>query len=84
LGERLIPLSPTFPRGFVGPSSGTLDLNDLIPDGSGWVLERAEALNDRGQIVGTGTLDGQQGRAFLLRERHAPSTWRWLAARARE
>ena len=41
------------------------DLNDLIPEESGWILERATDINDRGQIVGTGLLDGQQ-RAFLL------------------
>ena len=41
------------------------DLNDLIPSGSGWVLEEARAINDRGQIVGFGTFQGRT-RAFLL------------------
>ena len=47
------------------PSTGMLDLNNLIPANSGWVLEFAYAINDQGQIVGEGTLNGQQ-EAFLL------------------
>jgi probable HAF family extracellular repeat protein len=40
-------------------SNGVLrDLNDLLPAGSGWVLNTAAALNDAGQVVGTGTLNG--------------------------
>lgn len=42
------------------------DLNQLIPAGSGWTLISAKAVNDNGQIVGEGVLNGQQ-RAFLLR-----------------
>ena len=41
------------------------DLNRLIPDASGWTLKYANAINNVGQIVGTGTHDGQT-RAFLL------------------
>jgi probable HAF family extracellular repeat protein len=41
------------------------DLNSLIPVGSGWVLGSASAINNLGQIVGTGMLHGEQ-RAFLL------------------
>jgi len=44
-----------------------LDLNDLIPADSGWTLLRANDVNDSGQIVGYGWLDGFSGfRAFLL------------------
>jgi probable HAF family extracellular repeat protein len=43
------------------------DLNTLIPAGSGWQLLDALAINDRGQIVGDGTLNnGLSYRAFLL------------------
>jgi probable HAF family extracellular repeat protein len=42
------------------------DLNSLIPAGSGWVLTSAVSINDAGQIVGTGTFNGQPGAAFLL------------------
>lgn len=41
------------------------DLNTLIPANSGWTLESASAINDLGQIVGTGTIDGQN-HAFLV------------------
>jgi uncharacterized membrane protein len=33
-------------------------LNSLIPAGSGWVLRDAEGINGKGQIVGSGTLNG--------------------------
>jgi probable HAF family extracellular repeat protein len=48
------------------PSTGMLDLNSLIPANSGWVLQSANAINDKGQIVGYGTLNGQSPEAFLL------------------
>jgi len=44
------------------------DLNDLLPAGSGWVLEAAVAINDAGAIVGYGTHDGAPA-AFLLTPR---------------
>jgi probable HAF family extracellular repeat protein len=45
---------------------GTIaDLNELIPPGSGWVLTSAEGVNDLGQIVGFGTVQGRT-RAYLL------------------
>jgi probable HAF family extracellular repeat protein len=47
------------------PSTGMLDLNNLIPANSGWLLQSANAINDQGQIVGLGMLNGQN-EAFLL------------------
>jgi len=48
--------------------AGAEDLNVLIPAGSGWTLTEAQAVNDRGEIVGYGTKSGSSGvRAFLLR-----------------
>jgi probable HAF family extracellular repeat protein len=44
------------------------DLNTLIPAGSGWTLSEAAGINDAGQIVGSGTKNGQL-RAFLLNPR---------------
>jgi probable HAF family extracellular repeat protein len=41
------------------------DLNSLLPPNSGWLLTEARDINDGGQIVGTGIVNGQQ-RAFLL------------------
>jgi hypothetical protein len=47
-------------------SGGTMtDLNSLLPAGSGWVLLTPTAINDFGQIVGYGNINGEQ-HAFLL------------------
>lgn len=47
-------------------SNGVMkDLNDLIPNGSGWSLQLALGINDRGQITGSGTINNQT-HAFLL------------------
>ena len=43
------------------------NLNDLIPPGSGWVLTNATAINDHGEIAGSGRYLGQP-RAFLLQQ----------------
>ncbi len=51
------------------PSGGIKEigapLNQLVVNGSGWYLSDVAAINDAGQIVGTGYHNGQQ-RAFLL------------------
>jgi len=36
-----------------------LDLNKLIPRNSGWLLQVARAINDQGQILDLGMLNGQ-------------------------
>jgi probable HAF family extracellular repeat protein len=41
------------------------DLNGLLVAGTGWVLTDAKAINDRGQITGTGKF-GTEMHAFLL------------------
>ena len=45
-----------------------IDLNTLIPGDSGWTLRFAHGINNRGQIVGDGMINGQF-RAFLLTPR---------------
>jgi len=46
--------------------NGTMtDLNDLLPEASGWELHRAYDMNNLGQIVGTGVINGEW-RAYLL------------------
>jgi len=45
--------------------SGMVDLNTLLPTGSGWELMHAFDINNAGQIVGAGLLNGEQ-RGFLL------------------
>jgi hypothetical protein len=47
------------------PGEGFQDLNQVIPSGSGWYLVHAVGINDRGQIVGTGLLNGDW-HGFLL------------------
>ena len=42
-----------------------IDLNSLIPAGSGWILTSAEGINSAGDIVGFGTINGAT-HAYLL------------------
>lgn len=55
-------------RAFVWQSGKMQDLNVLLPAASGWILEEARAINNKGQIAGSGTRDGQP-HAFLLTPR---------------
>jgi probable HAF family extracellular repeat protein len=53
-------------RAFVHTATdGMIDLNTRIPADSGWILRTATGVNDKGQIVGMGTLNGVQ-RAYRL------------------
>jgi probable HAF family extracellular repeat protein len=55
-------------------SDGTItDLNTQIPPDSGWELGAATAINDAGQIVGWGRLNGGFNRAFLLTPNSLPA-----------
>lgn len=47
-------------------SSGIVDLNTLLPLGSGWLLEDAYLINNQGAIVGYGKYNGEL-RRFLLK-----------------
>lgn len=52
---------------FVKPANGQAeDLNDLLPRGAAMTLESAYAINDKGWIVGVGTLADGTKRGFLL------------------
>ena len=50
---------------FVYQNRTLYDLNRMIPQNSGWSLRDAVAINNLGQIVGTGVVNGQS-QAFLL------------------
>ena len=50
---------------FVYSSGKMKDLNSMIPAGSGWELTEANGINAAGQIVGMGTINGQE-HAYLL------------------
>ncbi|MHB1459471.1 MAG: PEP-CTERM sorting domain-containing protein [Armatimonadota bacterium] len=60
-------------RAFIWKSGTAIDLNSLIPDDSGWVLESAVDINDQGQIIGQGWLNGQYG-PYLLTPVPEPSS----------
>lgn len=50
-------------------SSPAIDLNTLIPAGSGWVLQNAVVINEKGEIAGHGTIGGHT-HGFVLIPRH--------------
>ena len=53
-------------RAFIwSATAGFQDLNALIPAKSGWSLKNAAAINDRGEIVGSGVFKDDE-RGFLL------------------
>ncbi len=54
-------------------ANGMLDLNDFIDPDSGWVLTIAYGINDLGQIIGSGEINGQT-HAFLMTPIPEPAT----------
>jgi len=48
------------------PGTGMVDLNSLLPSGSGWTLITANGINDAGQITGDGLNPNGADHAFLL------------------
>lgn len=52
-------------RAFLSENGSLLDLNNLLSPNTGWTLTDALDINDSGQIVGTGTINGQY-HAFLM------------------
>ena len=61
-------------RAFLWMPGAMRDLNDLIPPNSGWVLNEARDVNNSGDIVGYGTINGSQ-HAFLLERFEGPDTF---------
>jgi probable HAF family extracellular repeat protein len=74
-------------RAVLFASGQVVDLTQLLPSVSGWVLKRASGINDLGQIIGTGTLDGAT-HSFLLTPTGEPlpvpepATWALFAIAA--
>jgi probable HAF family extracellular repeat protein len=60
-------------HGFLWSNGVMTDENNLLPANSGWVLRDAQAINDLGQIVGFGDINGQE-HAYLLSPVPEPST----------
>lgn len=52
-------------HGFLFTGGEMLDVNTLLPAGSGWTIAFANDINDAGQIVGLGVHNGQS-HAYLL------------------
>jgi len=68
VGYSFLPLD-TARHAFIYKNGTMTDLNSAIRSGTLWVLEEANAINDLGQITGTGLYDGDQ-RAYLLTPSH--------------
>jgi probable HAF family extracellular repeat protein len=62
---------PTQYHAFLWENGTMSDLNTWLPVGSDWILTAATAINDQGDIVGTGLLNGQ-AHGFLLTGNQAP------------
>jgi probable HAF family extracellular repeat protein len=60
------------PRAFVHDGTRMTDLNSVLWNGGGWLLREADAVNDAGQIVGSGALNGQYHAFFLQPMPRAP------------
>ena len=74
LGTQLASASdPTQYHAFLWEDGQMTDLNALIPADSGWILTAATAINDNGDIVGTGLLDGEV-HGFLLSNAQSPTS----------
>ena len=71
--------TPTGVHGFLYNGSTMIDLNTVIDPSSGWTLGFATAINDLGQIVGSGTNSLGQAHAFLLTPVPEPTTLCLLA-----
>jgi probable HAF family extracellular repeat protein len=48
------------------PTHHTQNLNDLIPTNSGWTLNSANGINQMGQIVASGEINGETHAALLV------------------
>jgi probable HAF family extracellular repeat protein len=72
VGGSFTDAADTVYHAFVSVGETMVDLNgQLDASGAGWVLIEARAINDAGQIVGTGRRNGSY-RAFLLNPKTAP------------
>ena len=52
-------------RAFLGMCGQQFDLNELITEDSGWLLQQAVDINGAGEIVGVGLQNGKR-RGFVL------------------
>lgn len=62
-------VDPTLYHAFLWENNAMSDLNDSIPARLGWLLTSATAINERGDIVGVGLLNGLPHGFWLRRRR---------------
>jgi probable HAF family extracellular repeat protein len=74
VGWSTLVLGNGFPHAFLYKNGRMHDLNDLIPSNSGWELLQANGVNDAGQIVGYGNINGGRPHAFLLTPKFSTSS----------
>ena len=55
-------------------AKGSIDLNTVLDNGTGWVLNDAKGVNASGKIVGEGTLNGARAVFLLTRVDTTPDT----------
>ena len=65
INEQDVVVGTSDARAFIWEAGSMTDLNELIPEDSGWRLDSARSINDSGWITGHGKHLGVQ-RAFLL------------------
>ena len=65
---------------FLYSSGSMIDLNSLIDPDSGWVIERADGINDSGQIAATGRHLTLGQRALMLSPIPEPETYLMMLA----
>ncbi|MCH7905361.1 MAG: DUF3466 family protein [Armatimonadetes bacterium] len=65
-------------RAFLWRNGAMTDLNDLLPTGSGWELRYANGINDAGQIVGQGIINGRY-HAYRMTPVPEPGTFAALS-----
>ncbi|MGC1781941.1 MAG: hypothetical protein WA708_05440 [Acidobacteriaceae bacterium] len=66
VGPSFNPITGVFHAFLYTTSQGMVNVNSLLPAGSGWTLTDAEAINDKGQITGAGTNPQGYQHAYLL------------------
>jgi probable HAF family extracellular repeat protein len=74
---------PSNTRAFLYENGQMLDLNSLLDSsGLGWTLDRAISINDRGQILGGGYVDGEYRLALLTPVPVPAAAWLFVSGLA--
>ena len=62
---------------FLHNGAQMIDLNTRLVNPAGWRLEEATGINNKGEIVGSGTYNGEKPRSSLCRSPDPPSGESW-------